>query len=607
MNFVRVNLTCKNFFGIGDEVDSVKDVCTYEADDGNTYCAIGTDAESAKSGAATAVTEVDTACLSKLDEVISWGLKYGLHICVQFDDYPGHIQYLLEDGSTADSDFFVSTVKQEQTAALWKTIATRYKGIPSSVLSFAANHEPSNPGRTTSAKVPVPTDTQVKTGCKKIVDAIKTADLDRFQFYETMYDQCVDDFMADAGVAQTSYYTPTEYCYWNLITDAAYSGGIFPAWPFYCLPNVLDSSRRTLTVNGFLPAGTRFTITPSSIDTDGGGTTFTVTDSDGNPLFSLTCTTVQPISFTLAEPENGLTLSIDANHYIVLGKFIVTLPSSYAKPQWQTAGNTQSGFTREQVTSSVLQIPIAMNGDKAFKSLDDERREEAPERAWLLNADAAADLTITQPDAENPCSFTTKYGYNKASLRALAKQYAAQLESSKVQGMNFELAAVWYHTEDDMCAYYEDLLSAFQERNIGWMLYDYHSLFMPFYAGAETAPTDDGIFMDTRLIRILKEHAAERPVIYAELPLLSAQLTNGTIRADAFNPDAEEGSFILISASYDSGGKLLGTTMETVALSAGERKSISITPNIPVQTAALKLFYLRADDSPLAYISILPS
>ena len=124
---------------------------------------------------------------------------------------------------------------------------------------------------------------------------------------------------------------------------------------------MLDSSRRTLTVNGFLPAGTSFTITPSSIDTADAGTTFTVTDSGGNTLFSQTYTTAQPISFSLESEETKLTLGVDANHYIVLGKFIVTLPESYAKPQWQTAGDTQSGFTREQVTSSVLQIPIAMN------------------------------------------------------------------------------------------------------------------------------------------------------------------------------------------------------------------------------------------------------
>ena len=50
-------------------------------------------------------------------------------------------------------------------------------------LTVYANHEPSNPGRTTSARVPVPTDAQVEAGCKKIVDAIKTADPDRFQFH----------------------------------------------------------------------------------------------------------------------------------------------------------------------------------------------------------------------------------------------------------------------------------------------------------------------------------------------------------------------------------------------------------------------------------------
>lgn len=97
------------------------------------------------------MTKADMAYIQKLDKKISWGLKYGLHVSVQFFDYPGHIQYVDNKNNTmnADYDFYTNVVKQQRTILMWKTIAKRYKGIPNQALSFITNHEPDNPARTT--------------------------------------------------------------------------------------------------------------------------------------------------------------------------------------------------------------------------------------------------------------------------------------------------------------------------------------------------------------------------------------------------------------------------------------------------------------------------
>lgn len=207
-NYVRLDLGCKNFFGVGDEITSVSQVPIYETT-GLPYF----------SNESTAINTVDMACLTRLDQAISWGLKYGLHICAHFSDYPGHNQFTLEDGATADWDFYWNETKQQQTALMYTTIAERYKDIPNSVLSFIVNHEPTNSSRTTGIQSPVATREQITAAAVLVTNAIRAVDDERFLFCQSTYDQCIDAYMTDSqltaplGLAQVSNYAANEFAY----------------------------------------------------------------------------------------------------------------------------------------------------------------------------------------------------------------------------------------------------------------------------------------------------------------------------------------------------------------------------------------------------------
>ena len=89
-------------------------------------------------------TYIDEETLKEIDRVVALGKQYGVHINLNFHRIPG---YCINQRELEPADLFTGR-KEEGPRALkaacfhWSTFARRYKGVPSSQLSFDLINEP---------------------------------------------------------------------------------------------------------------------------------------------------------------------------------------------------------------------------------------------------------------------------------------------------------------------------------------------------------------------------------------------------------------------------------------------------------------------------------
>ncbi|MBN2008591.1 cellulase family glycosylhydrolase [candidate division KSB1 bacterium] len=89
-------------------------------------------------------TKIDENVLKDIDEVVKFGKQYNVHINLNFHRLPG---YCINGRDQEPMDLFEDTPENIQkaldaSAYHWKHFAARYKGIPSSQLSFDLINEP---------------------------------------------------------------------------------------------------------------------------------------------------------------------------------------------------------------------------------------------------------------------------------------------------------------------------------------------------------------------------------------------------------------------------------------------------------------------------------
>jgi hypothetical protein len=92
------------------------------------------------------VNSINVAELDQLDELISWGLKYNIHIMLSITGMPGKRNTSCEEENVQNSSqIFTDTSMEKAFAAYWDMLAKRYADIPAKVLSFELLAEPEVP------------------------------------------------------------------------------------------------------------------------------------------------------------------------------------------------------------------------------------------------------------------------------------------------------------------------------------------------------------------------------------------------------------------------------------------------------------------------------
>jgi endoglucanase len=82
--------------------------------------------------------EMDEAVLADIDQAVEYGAKYGVHVCLNLHRAPGYCV----NPPPEPKSLWTDPVAQEACSHHWRTFARRYRGIPSSRLSFDLLNEP---------------------------------------------------------------------------------------------------------------------------------------------------------------------------------------------------------------------------------------------------------------------------------------------------------------------------------------------------------------------------------------------------------------------------------------------------------------------------------
>ena len=95
------------------------------------------------------ILKFDEAVMKEIDQAVEWGVKYDIHVCINFHRAPGYTV----NSPKEPKDLWTDRGIQKVCAKHWAYFAKRYKNIPNRNLSFNLFNEPSGIDSRTYAKV----------------------------------------------------------------------------------------------------------------------------------------------------------------------------------------------------------------------------------------------------------------------------------------------------------------------------------------------------------------------------------------------------------------------------------------------------------------------
>jgi len=136
------------------------------------------------------VFKIHEPMLEKVDRVVQLGQRYGIHICLNFHRAPG---YSVNRERTEPFDLWKDAEALEAFCFHWALFARRYRGIPSTQLSFNLVNEPAHVSHADHERV-----------IRAAVQAIRQIDPDRLIIADGLdYGRTPCPELADLGIAQS--------------------------------------------------------------------------------------------------------------------------------------------------------------------------------------------------------------------------------------------------------------------------------------------------------------------------------------------------------------------------------------------------------------------
>jgi aryl-phospho-beta-D-glucosidase BglC (GH1 family) len=111
--------------------------------------------------------------VSKIDNVVEWGKKYDVHVCLNLHRAPGYCVNSSSLPANQDLDLWTNSTAQEAFVNHWAYFARRYKNVPYEELSFNLVNEPTDMDEGTYVKV-----------MKKAIAKIQSINPDRVIFVD---------------------------------------------------------------------------------------------------------------------------------------------------------------------------------------------------------------------------------------------------------------------------------------------------------------------------------------------------------------------------------------------------------------------------------------
>lgn len=175
--------------------------------------------------------KVNLNALKNLDDLITWCVKYGIHVCLDVHNTPGG--YMLGGDEEASRELLFKEGSKEQKLFFdfWKLITERYKDVSTNALSYDLYNEPPF----------FATDEMWTKLMKKTINLIHDVDSTRLLFVDMLrYGKTPCYGLVGEKIVQTSHmYDPDEFSHSNYELDssiqmgASYKPGVYDREKYY--------------------------------------------------------------------------------------------------------------------------------------------------------------------------------------------------------------------------------------------------------------------------------------------------------------------------------------------------------------------------------------
>jgi hypothetical protein len=402
------------------------------------------------------VTVIDEGYLKELDEVVSWALRYGLHVNFQFGTFPGREVYWIGekgeyDLNISNYDYYTKSMYQQRVTRIWELLAKRYKGIPNNNLSFNINYEPNNRSISSTMEPSQHTDKQIHDVTKALITAIHAVDSNRLLLFEGAQNGELMTWLADLNAVQV--YKGVEWGAglifdgWLGMDDIMDSGAV----PKYQSASINDTinTDAPMIFKGDFHKGTEFTLELYEIH----GLPQFVAEADGKEFFKKQFSTSDRNS---KDKPYKLKITLDRDAKEVVFSFAgkdeglgcwwrnleVTLPKPYTFNNWYYVRDSRS-FIKKPSSNYTMDM-----------------YDPSPERRaniFIVNEDGIT--SVPETPGSNPFN---RFNEKTDAIFTLAKKYGIS------PGMNIEDFCPVWPASSDVVLCFHDILSSFKEHGIGW-------------------------------------------------------------------------------------------------------------------------------------------
>jgi len=171
---------------------------------------------------------IDEREIKRIDRALELGIKYDIHICLNFHRAPG----FTVASPPEPTDLWTDAETQRVFADMWGFFAARYKNVPNEYLSFNFVNEPPDIDEAVYAAV-----------IKKAADAIRAADPGRLLIADGLAWGNKPSYMIkELGIAQsTRGYTPFTLTHYRAEWAQGSDTFPLPTWPTVVMPQFLYS------------------------------------------------------------------------------------------------------------------------------------------------------------------------------------------------------------------------------------------------------------------------------------------------------------------------------------------------------------------------------
>ena len=169
---------------------------------------------------------IDESQIKRIDRAVEYGIKYDIHICLNFHRAPG---FTVASPAEATS-LWTDEETQEVFANMWAFLAERYKNVPNEYLSFNFVNEPPDISESVYAKV-----------IKKAADAIWEKSPERLLIADGLnYASTPSNMIKDLGIAQAARgYAPFNLTHYKAEWAEGSENFALPTWPIVSVPKHL--------------------------------------------------------------------------------------------------------------------------------------------------------------------------------------------------------------------------------------------------------------------------------------------------------------------------------------------------------------------------------